>query len=187
MVLDITIVSQENPELLTEFLKGQISPHFRYYQTRDVMTSLKNQPYTIVGQLSDTREPVAYGHIDYEDRYWLGVCVLENHKGKKYGLTIMINLLNWARHNIYAEKLWLSVDIDNYVAICLYKKLGFKVEHGDSKKIFMSYQIQATQLTVPNNTIFLPVSTGEAFDKLSILEIKLEKITDGRKLDVQRI
>ena len=35
-------------------------------------------------------------------------------------------------------------------------------------------------------TIELPVSIGEALDKLSILEIKLEKIQDQRRLDVQK-
>ena len=33
--------------------------------------------------------------------------------------------------------------------------------------------------------IYLPVSLGEAIDKLTILDIKLEKITDKRKNDVQ--
>jgi hypothetical protein len=36
-----------------------------------------------------------------------------------------------------------------------------------------------------SNTIELPVSFGEALDKLSILEIKLEKIKDDRRKDVQ--
>lgn len=34
--------------------------------------------------------------------------------------------------------------------------------------------------------IYLPVSLGEAIDKLTILDIKLEKIKDNRKLDVQK-
>lgn len=34
--------------------------------------------------------------------------------------------------------------------------------------------------------INLPVSLGEAIDKLSILQIKLEKINDSRKLDVEK-
>jgi hypothetical protein len=37
-----------------------------------------------------------------------------------------------------------------------------------------------------NGLIFLPVSLGEAVDKLTILDIKLEKIKDDRKLDVQK-
>ena len=35
------------------------------------------------------------------------------------------------------------------------------------------------------NTLFLPVSLGEALDKLTILDIKLEKINDDRKNDVK--
>ena len=34
--------------------------------------------------------------------------------------------------------------------------------------------------------IYLPVSLGEAIDKLTILHIKCEKITDHRKIDVQK-
>lgn len=37
-----------------------------------------------------------------------------------------------------------------------------------------------------NDLIYLPVSLGEAIDKLSILEIKLEKIKDNRKNDVEK-
>ena len=36
-----------------------------------------------------------------------------------------------------------------------------------------------------NNSVTLPVSLGEALDKLTILDIKLEKINDDRKNDVQ--
>jgi hypothetical protein len=35
------------------------------------------------------------------------------------------------------------------------------------------------------NLLYLPVSLGEAIDKLTILDIKLNKITDNRKNDVQ--
>jgi hypothetical protein len=37
-----------------------------------------------------------------------------------------------------------------------------------------------------DNIIFLPVSLGEAIDKLTILDIKLQKINDNRKLDVKK-
>jgi hypothetical protein len=36
-----------------------------------------------------------------------------------------------------------------------------------------------------SNIIYLPVSLGEALDKLSILSLKLEKIKDGRIEDVK--
>ena len=37
-----------------------------------------------------------------------------------------------------------------------------------------------------NNLLYLPVSLGEAIDKITILDIKLEKIKDNRKNDVQK-
>jgi len=36
------------------------------------------------------------------------------------------------------------------------------------------------------DNIYLPVSLGEAIDKLTILHIKLDKITDNRRIDVQK-
>ena len=36
-----------------------------------------------------------------------------------------------------------------------------------------------------NDILYLPVSLGEAIDKLSILHIKYEKIMDNRKNDVK--
>jgi hypothetical protein len=37
-----------------------------------------------------------------------------------------------------------------------------------------------------SETLYLPVSLGEAIDKLTILDIKLARITDSRKIDVQK-
>ena len=40
---------------------------------------------------------------------------------------------------------------------------------------------------MPNDDLlYLPVSLGEAIDKITILDIKLDKITDNRKTDVQK-
>jgi hypothetical protein len=40
--------------------------------------------------------------------------------------------------------------------------------------------------TEKNDLIYLPVSLGEAIDKLTILDIKLDKIKDHRRADVQK-
>jgi hypothetical protein len=37
-----------------------------------------------------------------------------------------------------------------------------------------------------NDLLYLPVSLGEAIDKITILDIKLDKIKDNRKLDVKK-
>ena len=46
--------------------------------------------------------------------------------------------------------------------------------------IFLPYMT-----TNHDNLLYLPVSLGEAIDKLTILDIKLDKITDDRKRDVK--
>ncbi len=51
----------------------------------------------------------------------------------------------------------------------------------------MSSSPDASQTLTPsaNGQIYLPVSLGEALDKLTILDIKLQKIQDARRVDVQ--
>ena len=50
-----------------------------------------------------------------------------------------------------------------------------------------SHSPQLTLQIAPNNDLlYLPVSLGEAIDKLTILDIKLDKITDNRKIDVKK-
>ena len=40
---------------------------------------------------------------------------------------------------------------------------------------------------MPNDDLlYLPVSLGEAIDKITILDIKLDKILDNRKIDVKK-
>ena len=39
---------------------------------------------------------------------------------------------------------------------------------------------------INNNLLYLPVSLGEAIDKLTILDIKFDKIIDNRKIDVKK-
>ena len=37
-----------------------------------------------------------------------------------------------------------------------------------------------------NDLMYLPVSLGEAMDKLTILDIKLDQIKDNRRIDVEK-
>ena len=71
--------------------------------------------------------PVGYAHIDYDDnKYWFGVCILENYQGKGYGKKIMEYIFNDERiKNI--DNIYLTVDKINYIAISLYKKYNFYI------------------------------------------------------------
>lgn len=74
-------------------------------------------------------------------------------------------------------EIYLSVDYDNFGAKNLYLRNGFKLTISKG-----SVDIMMKSLTLIN----LPVSFGEAVDKLTILDIKLDKISDLRKNDVAK-
>lgn len=112
--------------LLNEFIKNPLSGQFRYFQKRD-LTCVKNHLVTLIGLINN--KPIAYGHIDYssdENKYWLGVCVLNDYQGKSYGKQIMDELIIQAMLNNLKE-INLSVDKNNTIAINLYQKYEFSI------------------------------------------------------------
>ena len=174
--MNFTVINKENIDILYDFLNTTSSKYFRYYNTRKPEDVINNHLYTIVGIVDN--QPISYGHIDfYNDKNWLGLCVSDNKLNQKYGTNTLKKLLEWCENNI--NSVHLSVDIDNEIAINLYKKNGFIIEEYKNDIMFMK------KVTSKSNTIKLDTSFGEALDKLSILEIKLENINDERKNDVQ--
>ena len=174
--MDFIVINKFNVYILYDFLKTTSSKYFRYYDKRKPEDVINNHLYTIVGIVE--KEPVCYGHIDFcNDKHWLGLCVSDIKLNKKYGTNTLKILLEWCENNI--NTVYLSVDIDNEIAINLYKKNGFVINEYKNNIMFMK------KITSKSNTIKLDTSFGEALDKLSILEIKLENINDERKNDVQ--
>jgi RimJ/RimL family protein N-acetyltransferase len=104
-----------------------VSKTFRYYRTR---TSLhfKNHIYHFLAQSGD--DIVGYGHLDYEDKIWLGMFVSDKFTGQGYGKKILQTLVNYAEKDIH-----LSVDKDNISAINLYLGSGFRI-YDQTDKIF---------------------------------------------------
>ncbi len=161
--MEILPIHSENRHLVADFLKHSLSPHFRYFATRN-LDALQNHVYTIVGCVDGS--PIAYGHLDFEERLWLGLCVADPFRGMGYGTQIFQALLKFFYTQTVHTTLHLTVDNDNLQAIHMYKKAGFVKKEG-------VWYLQ--------KGISLPVSFGEAFDKLSILEIKLAKIQEEAK------
>jgi ribosomal protein S18 acetylase RimI-like enzyme len=117
-------IDSTNIDLLYQFIKNpaEISSFFRYFQTRDPRNVFEKQHiYTVVG--IENSNVVAYGHIDYETKYWFGICVLNSYHGKGYGKQIINSILEFADSN--SIDLALSVDSNNTLAIDLYKRNGF--------------------------------------------------------------
>ena len=174
--MNFTVINKDNLNIIYDFLKTTSSRHFRYYSKRIPEDVIGYHLYTIVGTIDN--QPVCYGHIDLcNNKYWLGLCVSDDKLNQKYGSSILNKLLEWCENNI--NTVYLSVDINNEIAIHLYQKNGFIIEEYKNDIIFMK------KVTSKSNTIKLDTSYGEALDKLSILQIKLENINDERKNDVQ--
>jgi ribosomal protein S18 acetylase RimI-like enzyme len=121
-ILEIT---ENNKEMLKKFIKDNILPNtFRYFNKRTSCV-IKNHVITIL--LMDSELPIGYAHIDFdENKYWLGICILDKYQGKGYGKQMIEYLFNNNKiKNI--DEIYLTVDKINTFAINLYLKFNFVV------------------------------------------------------------
>ena len=127
---NIIEITENNNYLLNEFLNNSIPGTFRYFNKRSINV-ISNHLITLI--LIDDNLPVGYAHIDYDDnKYWFGICILENYQGKGYGKKIMEYIFNHEKIK-HIDKIYLTVDKINDIAISLYKKYNFYiVEERDS-------------------------------------------------------
>jgi GNAT superfamily N-acetyltransferase len=176
--MELITISGGTVSLLHQFLTNPMPAHFRYFERRTPTDALRNHELTVVGVVAGV--PIAYGHIDYETNYWIGLCVLPAYQRKGYGAQLLEYLISYARRHPLIDKLHLTVDPDNTGARALYERTGFLVE-----PVSTSAAVVRMVLTL-KPIIHLPVSYGEAVDKLTILDIKLDMIRDARRLDVQK-
>ncbi len=150
--------------------------YFRYFNNKLIDKITEYHYKTLLYIINDT--PVGYAHIDFDiinNKYWFGICVLEEYQGKGIGTKLINYVINiFKTSNI--NKLYLTVDINNTKALKLYTKHNFNILRSNKTSHLMVIN--------KNNILNLPVSYGEALDKLSILDIKSQKITDNRKNDV---
>uniref|UniRef100_A0A6C0BJS9 N-acetyltransferase domain-containing protein n=1 Tax=viral metagenome TaxID=1070528 RepID=A0A6C0BJS9_9ZZZZ len=203
IVLTVNPQSPDDLHLLQMFIesvRGKQS-HFRYFNNRGLECVTQHQ-VTLLGILtsfptsvssSDPTStqvpvpvPVAYGHLDYEattDKTWLGISVLDAYHGQGYGRQIMTHLIQWFQDSPLIS-IYLTVDRENTVAYQLYQKNGFQLLY--EKASYYEMILQKKNTTTVSRTFNLQVSCGEALDKLSILEIKMDRIKDDRVADVRK-
>jgi GNAT superfamily N-acetyltransferase len=172
--MEFIIINIDNLDLLKEFFSNNDSPFFRYYSKRKYEDAIKNHKYTVI--LKYNNDNIGYGHIDFEDKFWIGLFIDNKYHNKGYGKILLKHLIDIAK-DYSIDELYLSVDNENTVANYIYQKKGFKVVNSNQIHTIMSLSL---------DIINLPVSYGEAFDKLSILDIKLKKIKDNRVNDVKK-
>lgn len=121
---NIVEINENNNYLIKDFLNNSIPSTFRYFNKRTIDV-IKNHIFTII--LIDNNLPVGYAHIDYDDNnHWFGICILDKYQGKGYGKKMMEYIFNHEKiKNI--DKIYLTVDKINTIAIKLYTKFGFYI------------------------------------------------------------
>jgi RimJ/RimL family protein N-acetyltransferase len=122
-MLHIVEIDESNSHYLTTFLVNDIPSTFRYFKTRSI-NILKNHILTIM--LLDDDLPIGYAHIDYENKYWLGICILDTYHGKGHGNRMMEYIFNHEKITVLND-IYLTVDATNENAIKLYKKFNFSI------------------------------------------------------------
>jgi perosamine synthetase len=115
---------QATPDLIREFASNEMPSTFRYFKNRVVPDCTASHIVTLVGTVDNN--PVAYAHIDFEEKNWVGVCVLPAFQRKGYGRIMLQFLIDYARV-VDIDTLSLTVDINNVGARELYTTLGFTV------------------------------------------------------------
>ena len=118
---NIVEINENNNYLITKFLNNNIPSTFRYFNKRTIDV-IKNHIITII--LIVDNLPVGYAHIDYDDKYWFGICILHEYQGKGYGKKIMQYIFNNEKIKTI-DKIYLTVDKINTIAIKLYTNFGF--------------------------------------------------------------
>jgi ribosomal protein S18 acetylase RimI-like enzyme len=175
--MSIVEITDPNNNYLIDFLKNDFPITFRYFNNKTSEQIIKNHYKTLL--YLENEKSVGYAHIDYDiinNKYWFGICVLSGYYGKGIGTKLITKILEYFKDSDI-ETLHLTVDKSNIIAYNMYIKHGFKLQRETDNIYIMSL--------VKSNILYLPVSFGEAIDKLTILDIKINKITDSRKYDVE--
>lgn len=123
-MLHIIEIDETNHHYITTFLSNNIPSTFRYFKSRSI-DIIKNHVLTIV-LLNEQQIPIGYAHIDYENKYWLGICILDAYQGKGLGNKMMEYILNHEKITVLND-IYLTVDSTNENAIKLYKKFNFSI------------------------------------------------------------
>lgn len=184
MILTLDLTNQTHLVYLEDFAKRSRVPFFRYFESRTVEDAIKTHKLTLLEM--DDMTVRGYAHIDWNTqlhKFFFAICILPDYQHHGLGTNIIKHLLLYAdAHNI---DLYLSVDKDNSIAQKLYEKHSFvRIEE---KVTYYLYERKSQNASGLSPVIELPVSIGEAIDKLTILDIKLEKIQNQiKRLDCQK-
>ena len=124
--IDIIELSNTNQyDIFHSFLSKINDNKFRYFNTRTI-ECLKQHIITLILYDKKYNKYIGYIHIDFEEKYWLGIYIVHEYQNKKLGSLLLQFILHHKK--VYdINEINLTVDIDNKSAIKLYKNLNFKI------------------------------------------------------------
>ena len=121
----ININNENKNEIYNNFLSNIDNSSFRYFDKRTV-NCLNNHIITTVLYDNRKNEYIGYAHIDYENKYWIGIYITNEYQNMKLGSFLLDYILQDEKvYNI--NEINLTVDINNKAALKLYKKKNFKI------------------------------------------------------------
>ena len=132
--INVIEINIDNKHLLDTFIENKhlkINQYFKYYNNRN-SDVIKNHVTTNI--FVHENKYIGYTHIDYETDYWFGIYLDKDYRNIKLG-----NLfLNYTLLKTDIKQIKLSVDINNEIAINLYKKNNFKIIEKVNNNYFMT-------------------------------------------------
>jgi dTDP-4-amino-4,6-dideoxygalactose transaminase/bifunctional N-acetylglucosamine-1-phosphate-uridyltransferase/glucosamine-1-phosphate-acetyltransferase GlmU-like protein/GNAT superfamily N-acetyltransferase len=126
----ININYLNSDEYYNKYLSKIKDNYFRYFDKRDI-TCLNDHVHTII-LLNNDNNFVGYAHIDFENRYWLGIYIVEDFRGKGIG-SLLLQYLLYIKEILQIDRLYLTVDKDNIVAKKMYEKYDFIITNSNDK------------------------------------------------------
>lgn len=121
----ININNKNKNEIYNNFLSNIDNSSFRYFNKRKI-NCLDNHKITTVLYNILKDEYIGYAHIDYENKYWLGIYITNEYQNMKLGSFLLDYILQHEKvYNI--NEINLTVDINNKAALKLYKKYNFEI------------------------------------------------------------
>jgi ribosomal protein S18 acetylase RimI-like enzyme len=123
--MNIIEIKDYDVQALEDFVNNEIPNTFRYFNNKSSQQIIKNHFKTLI-YLND-KKSIGYAHIDFDGlKYWFGICILPQYQGTGIGSKLISKSLEFFKDSDI-QKLYLSVDKINKMAINLYTKNGFKI------------------------------------------------------------
>jgi perosamine synthetase len=135
--IEIMTIDNNCIHLLEKFINNIDDKHFRYFNSRNI-DIIKNHELTIL--LKHNNITIGYAHIDFEDKYWIGIYLEKDYRNKGIGKLILSYLISYSKYK-NLKKLHLTVDVDNNSAVKIYSKLGFREINRSDKIVYMNLDL----------------------------------------------